>query len=275
LIDHVSSHVESEVSLAFDLGFKVSDLVGLNTLTYAERHEYMINPDYIELAPCKLLMKRPPGVSASFVGWYDGGLRDLVVASVDRFMLSGSQGEEIEGGMVTVFTGSAPAMRKYFGLLAEMIEDQDPDYRGIISLEVNVDGNDVWYKHIGFGTSETMIHAMARLAGMDTERFIGMLEHGKEIEFSSGYAVALPVYAYPYSIDDNADLSPLLLEYDVRHDHGDGHIVITGQGQSIASSWKGLYKELAGLPSDVCYRIDGDVPARKMFHVLKKSRFLE
>jgi hypothetical protein len=254
-LEEANHSYKQNLALAFRLGMNIPRIVYFEKA--AEEDMNMVNSDPYgwRIIDNRLAVEKKKGMRVTYTTYYSGEEFTFFTASFHRRnILSGGLGSALDENLLTVFhIDKCPIIKK----LESMIEVQ-PDYKGIIQVEVLVDSNNkIWYEVIRMGAN------LEYLICLNALHSTGGTYPIEDIRFKKGFAVGCLVYYFP-NLECNTD-------YDFIYETNVGGYAVNS-GEQILPAWKELYRKLKDLKDiNLCYRNDGGDKERRSWHTLRKK----
>ena len=256
------SETPQNIALAFEIGLKVPETLFFGSFDDDKKKEVFMSGEWDVVAP-NLALAHKGDFELTCSAFWDGNKFSLWMLSFkDRYLLSGSQGGKLPENCLTIYPGKIIQLKKQFKLLSA----RDPEYRGFINIDITPVNGKLYYKKIWFGAHWDFLHCLSELY----EKPLDALFKTERIDDIpvEGFACSTRLYAIPYDAIENKIAVEGFKE-------GEDCWIAVGRGKNIKETWHELYKSVTGINKlGLCYRIDGDVMARRTFAYLKKEKYI-
>lgn len=272
-VDIINTKAQYNIALGIEAGLKIPEVLFLGQIPEDKNKEIMSDPNWIILHDAGIAMQNIyGGVTSTHYHWYEGGNQGAKFIGVNfRELLSGGQGPHLVDNCMTIWRGETinARLQACIQQLDSIISKNDPDYFGMVCVEVTLVDNICWYRSIRLGLSP-MEHVC--LEALYEKPLDHMISHPKE--FPTGFCAGCRVYAYPYDIKDNEIVVAPWLDTGLFIPMGTSYATI-GKARTIREVWGLLYSRMRKFSNaGICFREDAGIKSRTAFYMLKKGKYV-
>lgn len=266
--DKINDYPDRMFELAADIGMrfpKFHIVDGVEALSGA-----------YEQVSSRVYIKKEGGIRLSVEAFYsDGTFKSFFAKYHGDRILYNNEGPKVGRTTCLVFSQPKTALKKYFDRLAPKIALDAPEYRGPVTIEARISGDDVCCRSIRFGYDFDFEYAKVMLCGKEiltgkakpptgygsTIRLCDIRGEGIEAGKVTGDKYCVPV--------------GVIAEDGVVTSCGETVAVCVGIGDTIKSSFENCGEVVRRVKSiDMCYRPDGGQAALHWWKEAKKEGIL-
>jgi hypothetical protein len=270
-IDRINTELSINIATAYEIALRTPDVKVLSKEPDAQ--EIISSSDWEIYDGEDIAIQKVNGCEITcHVSWDGEQFACWLISINDRWLLAGGQGAQLNSNCMTLFSGRCAAMDEYFNRLIPLIKKHD--HNGFVSIEVVFKEGYPIYKNIYFGFTQLQKNCLEELYELGSSELTLKTNNGRPMDqFVRGFVGSMRIHAYPYMPDLNKSLGDAIMDNEKKiylWDY-DSHVVYK-KGKNITETWRELYLEADVLKKyGACYRIDGDVKARRTFFRLKKD----
>lgn len=256
-LEDANLNYKNNLALAFRVGLNIPKIIYFDKAPEEEMELINSNPRQWRIIENRLAVEKKKGMRITYTTYYSGGKFKFVTASFHRRnILAGGLAPVVDENLITLFhVKKCPVIDKF-----QAIVDIEPDYKGIIQIEILLDGNGkVWYEVIRLGANLEYLVCLNEMHKRDDGKSVPI----ESIEYEQGFVAGCMVYGFPnVPWKGNADFiySTSISSYAVHKE------------PQIGNVWKELYNKLKSLKDvDLCWRNDGGDKEKKQWYAMRKK----
>jgi len=256
-------NIKEKIEKAYEIGLKVPEVIFIKNYSKDQLIERTSGKEWNILSKDNLLIEKINGVEVQYVCYFDGeDFSFKLMAIHDDWLLTGEQGVRLNDNLITIFEDYSHFMDKYFNNLK-----QD---KGFYLLKVILVDNKVYFNDISFALSDGLHNCINNFYGVD-DIYVA-LENGESLKAKDKFGVSMKAFAFPFGFGKIQDKR---IEEDEFFISLKESYLAVNTGRNIFKSWNKLIKEVDKRKvNNLCYRIDGNKKAGRVYNDLKRKRYI-
>lgn len=267
--------IEHNIGLGWEMGLAMPELKVRKMLSV---DDFESMDDSWVLDPSgEVFVQHVSGVDVSYSQFFNGDKFSCFTTMInDRAMLNGGQGIKLDSNCITAFADAPAFLKSCLAKMKVKLKEYMPDFMGFVIVDVTLKDGRPYYRAINFTTKLDYLNVQAELNGLEVEDMVAKIEAGVSLPKPEGFASSLKLYVYPYDVRTNLALRFPMSKMDINFKLGDEGLNVVSTGNTIARAWKNLYHKIPeGVEKYACFRLDGDVEARRSYNIMMRNHYHE